>query len=215
MCGRFAFHAGREEVLAHFDLGAAPALPARYNIAPQSAIAAVRDDGLALLRWGLVPFWAKDPKLGYRMINARAETVAGKPAFRAAFKHRRCLIPASGFYEWRRVAGATQPYYIRLRDGDLFAFAGLWEHWDGRGEHAGTVIESCTILTTEPNALCATIHDRMPVIVAPADYARWLAEPAAGLLRPFPAERMQAYPVSRAVNDAQHDGPQLIARQAD
>lgn len=212
MCGRFAFHASRERLMQRFGLAEVPELAPRYNITPQSDIAAVRDGGCALLRWGLVPFWAKDPKIGNRMINAKAETVAEKPAFRHAFAKRRCLIPASGFYEWRRTAGGKIkiPYYIHPADDDLFAFAGLWERWHGKDAHAGEVIESCTILTTEANALCARIHDRMPVIVAPEHWRRWLERPDAALLAPYPPARMRAHPVSRRVNDPSNDDPDLL-----
>ncbi len=213
MCGRFAFHASRARLIEHFGLEAAPQLPARYNITPHSEIAAVRDGRCELLRWGLLPHWSKAPETRYRMINAKAETVAGKPAFRDAFRHRRCLIPASGFYEWQPVAAGKQPWYLSLADGELLAFAGLWERWEGRGEHAGKVIESCVILTTAANRLCAAIHDRMPVIIDRDHYGRWLTDPGADLLRPFPAERMQAWPVSRRVNNPAHDDPALLEPQ--
>ncbi|MGE0386530.1 MAG: SOS response-associated peptidase [Gammaproteobacteria bacterium] len=210
MCGRFAYHATSQALREEFALAEAPDLAPRYNVTPQSRIAVVREGGVALLLWGLVPFWARDPKPGYALINAKAETVATKPSFREAFKRRRCLIPVSGFYEWKRGDSGKQPWYMRPADRPLFAFAGLWEHWQGRGEHAGQTIESCTIITTAPNELCATIHDRMPVILDRADYARWLAEPAADLLVPYPAQRMAACPVSTRVNSPRNDGPELI-----
>lgn len=215
MCGRFALYASRERLMQRFGLAAVPEHAPRYNITPRSAIAAVRDRECVLLRWGLVPFWARDPDTGHRMINARAETVAEKPAFRHAFAKQRCLIPANGFYEWRRTAGVKTPYYIYPADDDLFAFAGLWERWHGKDGHAGETIESCTILTVEANALCARIHDRMPVIVAPEHWRRWLEHPDATLLAPYPPERMRAHPVSRRVNDPTNDDAGLLTPAAD
>ena len=161
------------------------------------------------MRWGLVPSWAKDVGIGSRMINARAEGIAAKPAFRAAFRQRRCLVPADGFYEWQKVAGGKQPMLIRLRSGDPFAFAGLWERWRGPdGE-----VETGTIITTAPNAVTAPIHDRMPVILDPADYDRWLdpSQPdAAALLRPCPDDWLTAIPVSTRVNSPKNDAADLI-----
>ena len=160
------------------------------------------------LHWGLVPSWADDPKIGNRMINARAETAADKPSFRTAMRRRRCLIVADGFYEWQTIGKRRQPMYIHMRDGRPFAFAGLWESWEGADHSA---LESCTILTTSANDLVRPIHDRMPVIIAPADYARWLdpavqqAEPILPLLRPYPAEEMEAYAVSTRVNSPARD----------
>jgi putative SOS response-associated peptidase YedK len=211
MCGRYAFHASREKLLLQFGLSDAPDIAPRYNIAPQSRVPIVRADGLVTVQWGLVPFWSKDPKSAYKMINARAETLVEKPAFREVFKRRRCLVPASGFYEWKQTATGKVPHYICMNDSDLFAFAGLWEHWAGKGERATETLETCAVITTTPNALCARIHDRMPVILDPADYARWLAEPALELLRPYPAEKMRAYPVSRSVNTPGKEGAALIA----
>ena len=181
-------------------------MSASYNIAPSQDIVAVRaGEGrreMTLLRWGLLPSWAKDLKTGYRMINARAETVADKPAYRAAFRLRRCLIPADGFYEWRQTGDGKQPYHIRMKDGGVFAFAGIWE----RRERDGEVIESCSIIVTAANDTIRPVHDRMPVIVAAGDYAAWLD---AGLrdpdevkpyLRTWPAETMEAFAVSTRVN---------------
>jgi putative SOS response-associated peptidase YedK len=198
-----------------------PSVPARYNAAPTQAIAAVRqipnsgDRELVLLHWGLIPSWSKDPALGARMINARAETVADKPAFRAPFRRRRCLIPADGFYEWQKVNGQKQPFYIHPQDaGQAFAFAGLWDHWDG-GDRGP--IESCTILTTDANDLVRPLHNRMPVILDPADFDLWLdpgvqnAEAVRPLLRRYPAEAMACYPVGRYVNNPRNDGPDCIA----
>jgi putative SOS response-associated peptidase YedK len=164
-----------------------------------------------LLRWGLIPSWADDPRIGNRLINARAETVATKPAFRRAFKERRCLLLVDGFFEWQRQARRKQPFYIRLCDGRPFAFAGLWEQWEGS---EGTTVQSCTILTTTSNDLVGGIHHRMPVILSPTHYDRWLdpglQEPAVlqPLLRPYPADEMTAYPVSPRVNSPANDSPE-------
>lgn len=168
---------------------------------------------LAFLRWGLVPSWADDPAIGYKMINARGETVATKPSFRKAFKARRCLVVADGFYEWQKTDGKKQPHYIRLKHDGPFAFAGLWEHW-GRD---GTEIDSCTIITTDANELMAPIHNRMPVILAPTDYDVWLdpaveeVERLQPLLRPFPAGEMTAYPVSTVVNSPRNETEECVA----
>lgn len=193
-------------------------MDARYNVAPMQDVPVVWNQPepcLGLARWGLVPFWAKDPSIGSRMINARAETIAEKPAFRAALRQRRCLLPADGFYEWRRVEGteAKVPTYVRLADGSPFAFAGLWESWK---QPDGGRLHTCTIITTEPNELMRTIHDRMPVILPESGMKQWMqpdvTDPAAllRLLRPFPADRMEAYPVSRRVNHPSNDGPDLV-----
>lgn len=195
--------------------------PPRYNVAPTQPVAVVTNDGrnkVEFFHWGLVPSWAKDTSIGARMINARAETLADKPAFRAALRRRRCLIPADGFYEWKKPAvGATtktkQPMYIRRKDHKPFAFAGLWEVWRSPD---GSALPSCTIITGKPNALVESIHDRMAVILRPDDYRRWLepdempAERAAELLQPYPAEEMEAIPVSRAVNNAANESADCI-----
>lgn len=216
MCGRFTLTTSSEALRAHFGLAGLPApLAPRYNIAPSQDIAAVRQGAggreLILLRWGLVPSWAKEAKTDFSMINARAETVAVKPAYRTAFRRRRCLIPADGFYEWRTADG-KQPYRFTV-EGGLFAFAGLWERWQGP---TGEVVESCTILVTDANELVRQVHERMPVIIDPADYAFWLdpaiTEPEAlrPLLAPFPADRMRGYPVGRKVNRSDYDAPDAI-----
>jgi putative SOS response-associated peptidase YedK len=166
-----------------------------------------------MLRWGLIPSWADDPEIGSRMINARSETVAEKPSFRRAFKERRCLIPANGFYEWRKENGGKQPYYFRMKDGRPFAFAGLWESWD---RHGGGEIQSCTILTTDANDLVSEIHHRMPVILPQEDYELWLdstlREPdqLLPLLAPYPTNDMEAYPVSRRVNNPSNNEPGCV-----
>jgi putative SOS response-associated peptidase YedK len=218
MCGRFTLRTPAREVAEAFGLAELPLFPPRYNIAPTQPLLAVRRmasaDGrqATWLKWGLVPSWAQDPSIGSRMINARGETAAEKPSFRTALARRRCLVPADGFYEWRREGKARKPCYVRLADGRPFALAGLWEHW----ERAGQAIDSCTLLTTEANELMAGVHDRMPVILDPSDYDLWLdpavqdAARVAPLLRPFPSERMTAYPVSTWVNSPTHEDPQCI-----
>lgn len=218
MCGRFSLHTSGATLAEQFRLPEVPELSPRYNIAPTQDVAVVRHhtEGreLCLLRWGLVPFWADDPAIGNRIINARAESVAEKPAFRAAFKRRRCLVLADGFYEWqaRGRGKRKQPFYIGLQSGEPFAFAGLWEHW----EHNGEVLETCTIITTEPNDLLHPIHNRMPVIVPPEQCDQWLAPtvqqagPLQAMLQPYPAEAMRAYPVGQKVNNASNDSLQCI-----
>ena len=223
MCGRFTLRAPASIVAAEFGLFEMPAFTPCFNIAPTQPVAVVRygpersesERELVWLHWGLIPSWAKDRSIGNRMINARSETVAEKPAYRAAFRRRRCLVAADGFYEWQRTGRAKQPWFIRLRDDRPFAFAGLWEHWEG-ADHS--YVESCTLVTTEPNSLMRPIHDRMPVILASEAYDRWLdpevqkPEPLLPLLRPYPAEEMIAYPVSPYVNSPTHDDPQCIER---
>ena len=188
-------------------------LEPRYNIAPTQDILAIRLDKegqqeAIQLRWGLLPFWAKDEKISYSTINARAETVAQKPAFRDAFTKRRCLIPADGYYEWKKLEdGSKQPYRITLKPEQPFSFAGLWEHW----EKDDKMIESCTIIVTDANTLTKDIHGRMPVILDPADYDAWLdGTKAENLLRSYPSEKMARYPVSRTVGNVKNTGPELI-----
>lgn len=220
MCGRFTLATPEQDLVVQFNLPEIPDLQPRYNIAPTQPVAVVRlpmpegDRELVMLHWGLIPFWAKDPGLGARMINARAETAADKPAFRAAFRRRRCLVPADGFYEWQKQNGSKQPFHIRMQDGRPFAFAGLWEHWQGED---GSVIESCTLLTTRPNELIRPLHNRMPVILHPHNYALWLDSEVEDvgtlrrLLDPYPSSEMEAYPVSRYVNAPRNEGPDCIA----
>ncbi len=214
MCGRYSLTSPAEALSRLFRAPAPAGLAPRYNIAPTQTVLAVRlaADGetreMVGLRWGLIPSWAKDPEIGNRLINARAETVAEKPSFRASFRRRRCLVPASGFYEWRPVNGAKQPYHCALADGAPFAIAGLWERWS---DADGAEIETCTLLTTEANALLAPIHARMPVIVAAEDHALWLdvdlkmTELLEPVMRPFDPARMAAQPVSRRVNNVRND----------
>ncbi|HEX8355517.1 MAG TPA: SOS response-associated peptidase, partial [Pyrinomonadaceae bacterium] len=193
----------------------------RYNIAPTQEVLAVREspDGreMTLYKWGLVPAWAKDASVGAKLINARSETVTEKPSFREAFKRRRCVIPADGFYEWQRLEGRKQPFFFRMRDERPFGFAGLWERWEGEG---GKVINSCAILTTEANEVLRPVHDRMPVILHPDDYGLWLGAEARELdlvkemLRPYPAEEMVGYPVGSGVNSPRNQGAGLLERAA-
>lgn len=208
MCGRFTQATDAEIIAKVFELPAKPVLSRRYNIAPTQYVAAVRMGGsgreLVNLHWGLIPSWATSTSTGSSMINARAETVAEKPAFRSAFRARRCLIVADGFYEWQKLDKVKQPYYISFRDHRPFAFAGLWEGWQGDGDHA---VESCTIVTTTANDLVAPIHDRMPVILNPEDHKFWIdptvtePERLLPLLRPTDPRPMDAYPVSLLVNN--------------
>lgn len=219
MCGRYAFYSPAEAVRDTFRVDARLNLQPRYNVAPTDTVAVVRQareidtHELAMLRWGLIPFWAKDKKIGYATINARAETVATKPAFREAFKHRHCLVPANGFYEWKKISGqkAKQPYHIVPSEGGLLAFAGLWERW---GDADGDLIETFSIITTEANEVMASIHHRMPVILAADDFARWLDSNAGAeeLLRPCPAEWLDVYPVSSYVGKAGNEGEDCIKR---
>jgi putative SOS response-associated peptidase YedK len=219
VCGRFALFAMPEDLARHFGASIEDvALPARYNAAPTQTVPVVRttDGGQQLIpmHWGLIPAWAKDPSIGNRIINARAETVAERPAFRSALKTRRCLVPASGFYEWHARGRAKQAHFTRRADGRLLAFAGLWERWQPA---EGPAVESCAILTTPPNAVMAPIHNRMPVILAPENFATWLGEGRAApdqltaLLRPCADDLLAAYPVSTYVNAPAHDGPEAVA----
>jgi putative SOS response-associated peptidase YedK len=217
MCGRYTLASPTERLAEEFGFdGSSVELAPNYNVAPTQGVAAVLEEGgqrrLEVLRWGLIPPWADDPGIGSRMINARSETAPGKPSFRRAFRERRCLIPADGFYEWQRTNGAKQPYYIHMEDGRPFAFAGLWESWSKGGEGE---VRTCTILTTGANALVGEVHDRMPVILAHDAYDVWL-DPASerdeltGLLAPYPEDEMEAYPVSRFVNSPSNNDPRCI-----
>jgi putative SOS response-associated peptidase YedK len=218
MCGRFTLRQPAHAVGEQFGLDAVPAFEPRYNIAPTQSVLAVRHAAgtgkeAVFLRWGLVPSWASDLSIGNRLLNARAETIAEKPSFRAAFKHRRCLIVADGFYEWQSVAGKKQPIHFRFRDGRLFAFAGLWEHWNVPD---GPAIETCTILTTTSNELIRPLHDRMPVILDPDHREAWLDPQFAdrdalqSWLIPWPAEEMTGVPASMRVNNPRNEGPACL-----
>ena len=221
MCGRFSNNAKPERIKKEFKVGIKnPNLyEPRYNIAPSQMIDAVFESKtervLSQLKWGLVPSWAKDAEIGNRMINARAETLREKPSFRDAFKSRRCIIPASGFYEWKRKnAGAKQPFYFYLKEREVFGFAGLWEEW--LDKETGELLETCTIITTEANEVLKPVHDRMPVILKPENYDEWLdtnvkdTETLQELLKPYPAKEMDAHAVSRSVNIPDINSPDLI-----
>lgn len=221
MCGRFTLTYSPEDLMAFFHLAEMPPFGPRYNIAPSQQILAIRmEDGkrrAATFHWGLIPSWAKDPKIGNRTINARAETVAKTPSFRAAFRKRRCLIPASGFFEWSKDEGAgkkeKQPFYIYRKDGHPMAFAGLWERW--YDEKEGRDIESCSIITTNANELVGRLHDRMPVLLEPESFDLWLGseegpEGVSLLLKPAAADVLAMHPVSRYVNKPQNVGKECI-----
>ncbi len=224
MCGRYKQELPEEAVKGHFKLKTIRPTKPRYNIAPSQDVLAVRvntdsqdREGL-LLRWGLIPSWAKDIKVGYKMINARAETITTKPSFRSAFRKRRCVIVADGFYEWKKTPergfeNRKQPYLIGFKDKRVFGFAGLWESWK---DHNGKTIESCTIITTGPNSIMEPIHDRMPVILPPDGYEEWLdatmdnTEVLKRHLQPYPPQEMEAYPISRLVNSPRNDSPDIL-----
>jgi putative SOS response-associated peptidase YedK len=219
MCGRFTLTVDTGQLQEAFSwLDIQGEIKPRYNIAPNQPIAVVPNDGknrLDFFVWGLIPSWAKDPQIGNRLINARSETLGEKPSFRAAYRRRRCLVLADGFYEWRKepISKSKTPMFIQMESRDPFAFAGLWEDWHSSD---GSEILSCTIITTEPNSLLKPIHNRMPVILPRDGYSRWLdpeeKEPAqlTDLLQPYPAEEMIAYPVSRLVNSPNNEDPACI-----
>jgi putative SOS response-associated peptidase YedK len=222
MCGRFTLHHTTQEVAERFAVQQVLfPLEARYNIAPAQAVPVVANSTLAgarwleAMKWGLVPFWSKDPEIGNRLINARAETLAEKPAYKQALKRRRCIIPSDGFYEWKAESGGRVPHHIRRRDGELFGFAGLWEEWESPD---GSPLRTCTIITVAPNELMAPIHNRMPAILRAEDEAAWLdpelknTDAIVVMLRAYPAEEMEAYPVSRHVNAPQNDDPACLQR---
>jgi putative SOS response-associated peptidase YedK len=214
MCGRFAFYSPSEATAALFGVSSSMEVQPRYNIAPTQYIAAIREDNkqereLVMLRWGLVPFWAKDPSIGNRMINARAETVAEKPSYRAAFRHRRCIVLADGFYEWRRQNDTKTPYYISLASQEPFALAGLWESWTDK--QSGESLQTTTLITTEANEFMRRLHHRMPVVLQTAVADEWLA--GSEQLLEQAADRtpaLQAWPVDRNVNNARNEGENLI-----
>ena len=221
MCGRYELHSNPAAIALAFGLAHAPSVRPRYNVAPMQEVPIVRVSAsgareFVAVRWGLVPRWAKDPAIGSKMINARGETVATKPSFRTAFRRHRCLIPANGFYEWMPAAdGRKQPVLIAMKDGGVFAFAGLYERWlTGDGEP----LDSCTILTTDANDLLRAVHDRMPVIVPADQYARWLDPAQDGpqaLVAPYPSDAMTWWPVSSRVNSVRHDDASLLERLPD
>lgn len=219
MCGRFAFYSPAEAAAALFGVESSLDIEPRYNIAPTQRVAAVRNspDGereLVMLRWGLVPFWAKDPTIGNRMINARAETVAEKPSYRNAYKHRRCVVLADGFYEWQKQGEAKTPFFITLASGEPFALAGLWENWTDRD--TGESLQTTTLITTDANKFMARLHHRMPVILEANTATDWLAgstellDDVAAITPP-----LQAWPVDRRVNNARNEGAELIRAAGD
>jgi len=219
MCGRFAFYSPSEAATALFGVSTSVEVQPRYNIAPTQFIAAIRNDPdeqreLVMLRWGLVPFWAKDPSMGNRMINARAETVAEKPAYRAAYRHRRCIVLADGFYEWCREGDTKVPHFISLASCEPFALAGLWENWTDK--ESGDSLQTTTLITSEANEFMAPLHHRMPVILESATAGEWLAgsndllDDVAAITPP-----LRAWPVDRRVNNARNEGEDLISAAGD
>lgn len=216
MCGRFAQRLPARKVAKQFKVEEVPPLAERYNVAQAQAVLTVREASggreATILKWGLVPRWAKDPGIGNKLINARSETVTEKPSFREAFARRRCLVPLDGSYEWARRGDRKRPFYFHMRDGEPFAIAGLWERWEGEGEP----LETCTLLTTEANELLAPYHDRMPVILMPGDYEAWLdpdvrdSRELTKLLRPYAHAEMRTYAVSALVNSPSNDDPRCV-----
>ena len=219
MCGRFTLTVDPAELKDAFaDVKFPEKFAPRYNIAPTQPVLAIPNDGKSkadFFIWGLIPSWAKDPAIGNRLINARGETLAEKPAFRGGYKYKRCLILANGFYEWKSEPGTKTkaPYFIHLESGEVFAFAGLWDEWHSSD---GSTVRSCTIVTITPNELMSKIHNRMPVILQPSDYAEWLdatprtPESLTHLIQPFPTELMEAYPVSTLVNSPANDRAECL-----
>ncbi len=219
MCGRFTLNTSQPVIADHFGLDEPPELGARFNVAPGQVIATISASGegrksvLSPRRWGLVPSWAKDEKIGNRLINARAETVAEKPSFRSALRRRRCLVPADGFYEWAGSKGSKQPYFVGLEGRALFAFAGLWERWT---DPEGETLETCTLLTTEATEYLSALHGRMPVIVDPADYGLWMDPEVVEPDRVSPVidrnlgSALDFHPISKHVNDVRHDDPRCL-----
>lgn len=221
MCGRFTLFADFTDIINRFEIEAAiqeELYHPHYNIAPSNSVLSVINDGrknrLGFLRWGLIPPWAKDEKIGYKLINARAETLVEKPSFRDAFQKRRCLVIADSFYEWKQHEDKTKtPMRIKLKSSELFAMAGLWERWKSP---AGKTIFTCTVITTKPNELMKNIHDRMPVILRPEDENTWLNHAVTdinslnALLKPLPEDLMEAYEVSNLVNSPKNNSPNLI-----
>lgn len=221
MCGRYSQRQPAEVIAKAFEVDNVPALEPRYNVAPTQSVPTVLQPSISknrqfkMMHWGLIPKWAKDSKIGSKLINARAETVAEKPAFKSAFRKRRCLVLTDGFYEWQQQENKKQkqPYYFFLKDGQPFAFAGLWEQWE---DASGEVVNSCTLLTTDANELMRPVHNRMPVILHPKDYEPWLdselkeLEQLQPLLRPYSTQDMLAYPVSTVVNKPSNDNAECI-----
>ncbi len=214
MCGRFAFYSPSEAAAALFGVSASIEVEPRYNIAPTQYVAAIRSGDsesreLVMLRWGLVPFWAKDPSIGNRMINARAETVAEKPSYRAAYRKRRCLVLADGFYEWHKEDGGKVPYFISPANSTPFAFAALWEHWQSKDSDES--LQSTTLITTSANDYMSRLHHRMPVVLEPSTADRWLAGDDDLIARVSAnSPELQSWPVDKRVNNARNEGEQLV-----
>jgi putative SOS response-associated peptidase YedK len=215
MCGRYELHSQPAAIALAFDLALPPALAPRYNIAPMQPVPIVRRSAgganeLVEVKWGFVPRWARDPSIGARLVNARSETVAQRGIFRNAFRRHRCLLPADGFYEWKKLASGKEPVRVAMKNGEPFALAGLYERWLSRD---GEVLDTCAVLTVDSNATLRDIHDRMPVIIAPEDYARWLdpeSDDVADLLASYRDDAMTWHRVSTRVNAARNDDPSLI-----
>jgi putative SOS response-associated peptidase YedK len=222
MCGRYRLSRRKQIIEEYFDAADwQDDWSPRYNIAPTQPVPVIRQHPkepilqISLMKWGLIPNWAKDPSIASGTINAKSETAATKPAFRDPLKFRRCLIPADGFYEWKRIAGSKQPYCFEVNDGEMFAFAGMWDGWKNA---EGQWIKTCSILTTSPNAVTATVHDRMPVILNPNDYDLWLdpgmtdVQVVSELLKPYDARSMCCYPVSTRINHVANDDAECSQR---
>ena len=219
MCGRFALDISPDRLIAMFGLAKGVDFAPHYNIAPSASVPVIRQSPEGervadLLRWGLIPHWTKEPSIGNKLNNARAESVTEKPSFRNAYKRRRCLVPASGYYEWQEVPGERkQPWYIRLKYGEPLAMGGLWESWTSP---EGEIVRTFCVMTTGPNEIMKPIHDRMPVIIGAVDWAIWLdpqhndAELVSNLLAPYATNAMEAWPVSRKVSNAREEGAELI-----
>ena len=220
MCGRYVLKSPASELAARFGLDEIVDVAPRYNISPGTEIPTIRHSPegkrvMHLLRWGLVPNWVKDPGVGAKLSNARGETVAEKPSFRDAFNRRRCLVPADGFYEWKAEGRQKQPYFFSLKSGEPFALGGVWESWRAPN---GDVLRTCCLITTGPNEIMLQVHDRMPVIVSPNDYAAWLtgeAVDALDLVRPYPPDEMQAWAVNKRVSRSGEEGADLILPDGD
>lgn len=220
MCGRYVLKTPAKELASHFGLDEVIEVVPRFNISPGTDIPTIRHSPegkrvMHLLRWGLVPHWAKDPSIGAKLSNARGETIAEKPSFRDAFKRRRCLVPADGFYEWKIEGRQKQPYYFSLRSGVPFALGGVWESWQAPD---GNILRTCCLITTGPNEIMLPVHDRMPVIVSPDDYEIWLAgesSDALALIRPYRTEEMLAWAVSKRVSRSVEEGADLVCPAGD
>lgn len=217
MCGRFSLSTPREDLRKQFDLFTVPDLPPRYNITPGTPIGVVRatPEGRTLdpVRWGLIPSWAKDASIGNKLANARAETLQEKPSFRGAFRQRRCLVPADGWYEWKKIPSGKEPWYFSRVDGTPVALGGLWERW--QEPETGAWVDTCCLITTEPNPLAAEVHDRMPVIITPDHWETWLAPKSRPdvllpLLQPIPSEGLRVWRVGSQVNNPRVDDPRCI-----